>query len=78
MNCVCDICRDRNASESEAELDGDENTVILPQDVAGRGNIKSAKSGIRLINICINFLFNPGIIVSVIYSGQILDSGNKL
>ena len=34
-------------SESEAEMDGEENEVILPQQVAGRGNIKAAKSAIR-------------------------------
>lgn len=34
-------------SESEAELDGDHNQVVLPQDIAGKGNVKSAKSAIR-------------------------------
>jgi len=38
-------------SESEAELDGPHNEVVLPQDMSSRGNIKSAKSAIRLTEI---------------------------
>ncbi|XP_078604528.1 suppressor of SWI4 1 homolog isoform X1 [Branchiostoma floridae x Branchiostoma japonicum] len=40
-----------NLSESEAEPDGDQNEVDLPQQVAGRGNEASQKSAIRLTEI---------------------------
>ncbi|KAI8518304.1 hypothetical protein Bbelb_043210 [Branchiostoma belcheri] len=40
-----------NLSESEAEPDGDQNEVDLPQEVAGRGNEASQKSAIRLTEI---------------------------
>lgn len=36
-------------SESEAELDGPHNEVVLAQDLGSRGNIKSSKSAIRLV-----------------------------
>ena len=35
------------SSESEVELDGPMNEVILPQQIKSRGNIKSAKSAVR-------------------------------
>merc|ERR1712168_1724203 len=38
-------------SESEVELDGEHNEVILPQELSSRGNIKSSKSAIRLTEI---------------------------
>lgn len=38
-------------SESEAELDGPHNEVILPQEMTSRGNIKAAKSAVRLTEI---------------------------
>lgn len=38
-------------SESEGEMDGPQNQVILPQHIPGRGNIKSAQSAIRLTEI---------------------------
>ena len=41
------VCRGGNLSESEAELDGDHNEVVLPQDIKSRGNIRTAKSAIR-------------------------------
>lgn len=36
-------------SDSEAELDGEHNEVVLPQHVSSRGNIKSTKSAIRCV-----------------------------
>ena len=39
--------RGGNLSESEAEMDGPHNEVELPQALAGRGNMKTAKSAIR-------------------------------
>ncbi|XP_076461005.1 suppressor of SWI4 1 homolog isoform X2 [Babylonia areolata] len=37
-----------NMSESEGEMDGPHNEVVLPQDVRGRGNVKATQSAIRL------------------------------
>ena len=48
-NILISQFRGGDQSESEAELDGDQNEVVLPQDMAGRGNVKSAKSAIRLV-----------------------------
>lgn len=45
------ITKGGNLSESEAELDGDHNEVVLPQDIRSRGNIRSAKSAIRLTEV---------------------------
>lgn len=45
------IIKGGNMSESEAEPDGLHNEVILPQHISGPGNIKSAKSAIRLTEI---------------------------
>ncbi|XP_048760658.2 suppressor of SWI4 1 homolog [Ostrea edulis] len=45
------ITRGGNLSESEAELDGEHNEVVLPQDIRSRGNIRAAKSAIRLTEI---------------------------
>lgn len=39
------------SSESEVELDGPMNEVILPQNVKSRGNIKSSKSAVRLTEL---------------------------
>ncbi|XP_045211549.2 suppressor of SWI4 1 homolog [Mercenaria mercenaria] len=39
------------SSESEVELDGPMNEVILPQQIKSRGNIKSAKSAVRLTEL---------------------------
>lgn len=44
------VYRDGNASESEAELDGPHNEVLLPQDLSGL-NVKSSRSAIRLTEI---------------------------
>ena len=38
-------------SESEAELDGPHNEVVLPQEMTSRGNMKAAKSAVRLTEI---------------------------
>lgn len=38
-------------SDSEAELDGEHNQVVLPQHVGSRGNIKATKSAIRLTEL---------------------------
>ena len=43
--------RDGNLSESEAEMDGPHNEVILPQALSSRGNIKSTKSAIRQVEL---------------------------
>ncbi len=44
------VCfRGGDLSESEAELDGPHNEVVLPQELAGRGNIQAAKSAIRFV-----------------------------
>ncbi|KAG2471369.1 suppressor of SWI4 1 homolog [Polypterus senegalus] len=40
-----------NLSESEAELDGEHNITELPQVYAGRGNMKSQQSAVRLTEI---------------------------
>lgn len=40
-----------NFSESENEMDGPHNEVVLPQEVRGRGNVKSTQSAIRLKEI---------------------------
>ncbi|KAJ3600465.1 hypothetical protein NHX12_031446 [Muraenolepis orangiensis] len=45
------LIKGANLSESEAELDGDHNTTELPQACAGRGNIKSQQSAVRLTEI---------------------------
>nr|XP_022319167.1 suppressor of SWI4 1 homolog [Crassostrea virginica] len=45
------ITKGGNLSESEAELDGDHNEVVLPQDIKSRGNIRTAKSAIRLTEV---------------------------
>lgn len=45
------LLRAGEQSESEAELDGEHNEVILPQAMPARGNIKSTKSAIRLTEI---------------------------
>ena len=39
--------RGGDLSESEAELDGPHNEVILPQNLSSRGNMKASKSAIR-------------------------------
>ena len=36
-----------DVSESEGELDGPQNEVVLPQMIAGRGNMLAQKSAIR-------------------------------
>lgn len=38
-------------SESEAELDGASNQVLLPQKIAGRGNALNQQSGIRMVEL---------------------------
>ncbi|XP_022241580.1 suppressor of SWI4 1 homolog [Limulus polyphemus] len=45
------IMKSGNLSESEAEVDGPENQVILPQNISSRGNIASHKSSLRLIEL---------------------------
>ncbi|XP_033729367.1 suppressor of SWI4 1 homolog [Pecten maximus] len=40
-----------NLSESEAELDGPENEVVLPQSISSRGNIRATKSAIRMTEL---------------------------
>ncbi|KAL8619200.1 hypothetical protein ACOMHN_049982 [Nucella lapillus] len=40
-----------NMSESEGEMDGPHNEVVLPQEVRGRGNVKATQSAIRLKEI---------------------------
>ena len=34
-------------SESEAEVDGVQRELVLPQDVRGRGNVRMSQSAIR-------------------------------
>ena len=36
-----------DVSESEAEMDGEHNEVVLPQNLSSRGNVASQKSAIR-------------------------------
>jgi len=50
-NDISDYVLRENLSESEMEVDGPHNEVELPQDLPGRGNVKSAKSAIRLTEI---------------------------
>ncbi|CAK9290755.1 unnamed protein product [Gordionus sp. m RMFG-2023] len=38
-------------SESEIEIDGPENQIVLPQNISGKGNIKSHQSAIRLVEM---------------------------
>lgn len=45
------IIKSGNLSESEAEADGPENQVTLPQNISSRGNVASQKSSIRLIEL---------------------------
>lgn len=40
-----------NLSESEAEPDGPENEVTLPQIVGSRGNMPAQKSAVRLVEL---------------------------
>ncbi|CAC5381337.1 SSF1_2 [Mytilus coruscus] len=41
----------KHLSDSEAELDGEHNEVVLPQHVGSRGNIQATKSAIRLTEL---------------------------
>ena len=43
-------------SESEGEelAEGGEGEVTLPQDLPGRGNVKSEQSAIKLTEVCLN------------------------
>ncbi|KAL2101555.1 hypothetical protein ACEWY4_003316 [Coilia grayii] len=45
------LLKGANLSESEAELDGDHNITELPQAYAGRGNMSSQQSAVRLTEI---------------------------
>ncbi|XP_038640509.1 suppressor of SWI4 1 homolog, partial [Scyliorhinus canicula] len=45
------LMKGANLSESEAELDGDHNITELPQVYAGRGNLPTQQSAIRLTEI---------------------------
>ncbi|KAG9488504.1 suppressor of SWI4 1 homolog [Eleutherodactylus coqui] len=45
------LVKGANLSESEAEQDGDHNITELPQVYAGRGNMKSEQSAVRLTEI---------------------------
>lgn len=45
------MVRGGNISESEAELDDPQNEIILPQHMGSRGNMKQARSAIRLTEI---------------------------
>uniref|UniRef100_A0A8C5M501 Peter pan homolog n=1 Tax=Leptobrachium leishanense TaxID=445787 RepID=A0A8C5M501_9ANUR len=45
------LVKGANLSESEAEQDGDHNITELPQAYAGRGNMKSQQSAVRLTEI---------------------------
>lgn len=45
------VTKSGNLSESEAEIDGPENEVVLPQHISSRGNIQSEKSAIRLVEL---------------------------
>ncbi|CAL8265329.1 unnamed protein product [Gadus morhua 'NCC'] len=45
------LMKGANLSESEAELDGDHNITELPQACAGRGNMASQQSAVRLTEI---------------------------
>ena len=53
----CAVWRADNLSESEGEMDGPHNQVVLPQDVRGRGNIKAAQSAIRSVVNCMAIIF---------------------
>lgn len=59
-------------SESEAELDGEHNEVILPQELSSRGNIKASKSAIRLTEI------GPRMTLKLIKIQEDLCEGNVL
>lgn len=48
--CIIVLCRG-NVSESEGEDMAGEGEVTLPQDLPGRGNIKSEQSAIRLSEV---------------------------
>ncbi|KAL5018280.1 hypothetical protein ScPMuIL_004002 [Solemya velum] len=45
------VYRDGNLSESEVELEGPDSEVVVPQHLGSRGNIKSAKSAVRLTEL---------------------------
>ena len=48
VTSLCSARRGGNLSESEGEMDGPHNQVVLPQEVRGRGNVKATQSAIRL------------------------------
>lgn len=58
------IYRGGDLSESEAELDGPHNEVVVPQERTGRGNIKGSKSAIRYV--LIDFQVFPSCIMLIV------------
>ncbi|XP_065319008.1 protein Peter pan-like isoform X1 [Gordionus sp. m RMFG-2023] len=51
FNDIHDYVTRDQVSESEIEIDGPENQIVLPQNISGKGNIKSHQSAIRLVEM---------------------------
>lgn len=51
LSPVCAPHRGAGLSESEAEPDGEHNITVLPQAVAGRGNMPAQQSAVRLTEV---------------------------
>uniref|UniRef100_A0A663NDT5 Suppressor of SWI4 1 homolog n=1 Tax=Athene cunicularia TaxID=194338 RepID=A0A663NDT5_ATHCN len=66
------LVKDINLSESEAEQDGTQNILELPQAYAGRGNMKAQQSAVRLTEI------GPRMTLQLIKVEEGLAQGNVL
>lgn len=61
-----------NLSESEAEMDGPHNEVVLPQKMTGKGNTVSMKSAIRLSELGPRMTLELTKVVEGVCSGEVL------
>ncbi|XP_040270848.1 suppressor of SWI4 1 homolog [Bufo bufo] len=66
------LVKGANLSESEAEQDGEDNITELPQIYAGRGNMKSQQSAVRLTEI------GPRMTLQLVKIEEGLNDGNVL
>ncbi|KAM7305672.1 putative protein Peter pan [Ixodes scapularis] len=51
LHDVCEFLEQPGASESEAELEGTSNQVLLPQRIASRGNALNQQSSVRVVEL---------------------------
>lgn len=51
LHDVCEFLEQPGASESEAELEGTSNQVLLPQRIASRGNALNQQSSVRYLTV---------------------------